>query len=152
MWFVPNNDPGIQGKKIGTMAQALNNLHMVDVSDPTNPTLIAEFPYPEVPEDFPYKNFQQIGLGVNAPFGPHNIHEPMPGKPWLETRGDRLYCCYFHAGLRVYRHIRSVRSQGDRILHSSQSLPSSAPSRPQHRLHGRPGGRRARLHLRQLLE
>jgi len=102
MWFVPNNDPGIQGKKIGTMAQALNNLHMVDVSDPTNPTLIAEFPYPEVPGDFPYKNFQQIGLGVNATFGPHNIHEPMPGKPWLETRGDRLYCCYFHAGLRVY--------------------------------------------------
>ena len=26
----------------------------------------------------------------------------MPGKPWLEARGDRLYCCYFHAGLRVY--------------------------------------------------
>lgn len=35
----------------------MNNLHMVDVSDPTRPTLIAEFPYPEVPEDFPYPNF-----------------------------------------------------------------------------------------------
>lgn len=102
MWFVPNNDPNIQGKKIGKMAQALNNLHMIDVSDPTNPTLIAEFPYPEVPENFPYKNFQQLGLGLNGTFGPHNIHEPMPGKPWLEQRGDRVYCCYFHAGLRVY--------------------------------------------------
>lgn len=102
MWFVPNNDPEINGKKIGNRVQALNNLHMVDVSDPTMPTLIAEFPYPEVPEDFPYKNFQQIGLGVNGPFGPHNLHEPMPGKPWLEQRGDRVYCCYFHAGLRVY--------------------------------------------------
>lgn len=102
MWFVPNNDPNIPGKKIGNMAQALNNLHMIDVSDPTRPTLIAEFPYPEVPENFPYKNFQQLGLGVNGPFGPHNVHEPMPGKPWLEQRGDRLYCCYFHAGLRVY--------------------------------------------------
>ncbi len=102
MWFVPNNDPNIQGKKIGKMAQAMNNLHMIDVSDPTNPTLIAEFPYPEVPENFPYKNFQQLGLGVNGPFGPHNIHEPMPGKPWLEQRGDRVYCCYFHAGLRIY--------------------------------------------------
>lgn len=102
MWFVPNNDPEIQGKKIGNMAQALNNLHMVDVSDPAHPTLIAEFPYPEVPEGFPYKNFQQLGLGINATFGPHNVHEPMPGKPWLEQRGDRVYCCYFHAGLRVY--------------------------------------------------
>lgn len=101
-WFVKNNDPKVEGKKIGNMAQALNNLHMVDVSDPAHPTLIAEFPYPEVPENFPYKNFQQIGLGVNGPFGPHNVHEPMPNKPWLEQRGDRVYCCYFHAGLRVY--------------------------------------------------
>ena len=102
MWFVPNNDPEKQGKKIGNMAQALNNLHMVDVSDPTNPVLIAEFPYPEVPEGFPYKNFQQLGLGLNGPFGPHNLHEPMSNKPWLDQRGDRVYCCYFHAGLRVY--------------------------------------------------
>jgi hypothetical protein len=102
MWFVPDNNPEIQGKKIGSMAQSLNNLHMVDVSDPTMPTLIAEFPYPEVPENFPYKNFQQLGLGLNGPFGPHNLHEPMPGKPWLDQRGDRVYCCYFHAGLRIY--------------------------------------------------
>ena len=102
MWFVPNNDPNIQGKKIGNMAQALNNLHMVDVSDPSNPVLIAEFPYPEVPENFPYKNYQQLGLGVNGTFGPHNLHEPMDHKPYLDQRGDRVYCCYFHAGLRVY--------------------------------------------------
>ncbi|MEM3629239.1 MAG: hypothetical protein QXQ94_10900 [Candidatus Bathyarchaeia archaeon] len=101
-WFVPNNNPNIEGKRIGKMAQALNNIHMVDVSDPTMPTLIAEFPYPEVPENFPYKNFQQLGLGVNGPFGPHNLHEPMPGKNWLDLRGDRVYCAYFHAGLRVY--------------------------------------------------
>lgn len=102
MWFAPNNDPDVPAKKIGKMPQALNNLHMVDVSDPAHPTLIAEFPYPEVPENFPYKNFQQLGLGVNATFGPHNLHEPMSNKPWLEQRGDRVYCCYFHAGLRVY--------------------------------------------------
>jgi hypothetical protein len=83
-------------------AQAMNNLHMVDVSDPTRPTLIAQFPYPEVPEDFPYPNFNVMQLGVQGPFGPHNLHEPMDGKPWLEQRGDRVYCCYFHAGLRVY--------------------------------------------------
>ncbi|SHI75559.1 LVIVD repeat-containing protein [Parasporobacterium paucivorans] len=83
-------------------AQALNNIHMIDVSDPGDPTLIAEFPYPEVPKDFPYKNFNEMNLGCQGPFGPHNLHEPMSGKPWLEQRGDRVYCCYFHAGLRVY--------------------------------------------------
>lgn len=85
-----------------TEAQALNNLHMVDVRDPAKPTLIAEFPYPEVPEGFPYPNFNVMNLGCQGPFGPHNLHEPMSGKPWLEQRGDRVYCCYFAAGLRVY--------------------------------------------------
>lgn len=83
-------------------AQALNNIHMVDVSDPTKPTLIAEFPYPEVPADFPYPNFNVMNLECQGPFGPHNLHEPMSNKPWLEQRGDRVYCCYFSAGLRVY--------------------------------------------------
>ena len=84
-------------------AHAMNNIHMVDVRDPYNPTLIAQFPYPEVPRNFPYRNFNEMQLdGATGPFGPHNLHEPMSGKPWLEQRGDRVYCCYFHAGLRVY--------------------------------------------------
>ena len=95
-WFTPENI------KANKRAQALNNLHLVDVSDPGYPTLVAEFPYPEVPEGFPYKNFNEAWLGVQGPFGPHNVHEPMPGKPWLESRNDRVYCCYFAAGLRVY--------------------------------------------------
>ena len=88
-----------------TQAQAMNNIHMVDVSDPTRPTLIAEFPYPEVPEDFPAPNFNVYGLAEGSkggPFGPHNLHEPMDGKPWLEQRTDVVYDCYFAAGLRVY--------------------------------------------------
>ncbi|MFP3154720.1 hypothetical protein LQZ18_09915 [Lachnospiraceae bacterium ZAX-1] len=87
---------------LGGRAQALNNIHMIDVSDPANPTLIAEFPYPQVPKDFPYPNFNVMNLGCQGPFGPHNLHEPMSNKPWLEQRGDRVYCCYFAAGLRVY--------------------------------------------------
>lgn len=83
-------------------AQALNNIHMVDVRDPSKPTLIAEFPYPEVPEDFPAPNFNTYALGCQGPFGPHNLHEPMDGKPWLEQRGDVVYDAYFHAGLRIY--------------------------------------------------
>ena len=82
-------------------AQPLNNLHMIDVSDPSDPTLIAEFPYPEVPEDFPYPNFNFCGLECQGPFGPHNVHEPM-GKPGLDQDPNRVYCCYFHAGMRVY--------------------------------------------------
>lgn len=82
-------------------AQPLNFLGMVDISDPTDPTLISTFPYPEIPEGWPYKNFNEIpGVGA-GPFGPHNIHEPHY-HPALEGRNDRVYCCYFHAGLRVY--------------------------------------------------
>jgi hypothetical protein len=82
-------------------AQPLNIIGMVDISNPKDPTLISVFPYPEIPEGWPYKNFNEIpGVGV-GPFGPHNIHEPHY-HPALEDRTDRLYCCYFHAGLRVY--------------------------------------------------
>lgn len=86
---------------IGGRAQPMNNLHMIDVHDPSRPTLIAEFPYPEVPEDFPFPNYNDMGLGCPGPFGPHNLHEPM-GKPGLEDDPNRVYCCYFHAGMRVY--------------------------------------------------
>ena len=82
-------------------AQPINVLGMVDVSDVTDPTLISIFPYPQVPSDFPYPNFNDCGIGCPGPFGPHNIHEPHD-HPALEDRNDRLYCCYFHAGLRVY--------------------------------------------------
>jgi hypothetical protein len=74
---------------------------IVDVSDPATPTLISTFPYPEVPQGFPYKNFNDCGIGAPGPFGPHNLHEPHD-HPDLEDRNDRVYCCYFHAGLRIY--------------------------------------------------
>jgi len=93
-WFDPSKMTGV--------AQPMNNLHVVDIRDPQNPVLIAEFPYPEVPEGFPYPNFNECGLGHQGPFGPHNIHEPMPGKEGIEHRDDVIYCCYFHAGLRIY--------------------------------------------------
>jgi hypothetical protein len=88
-------------KIMAGVAQPLNFIGMVDTSDPTDPTLISVFPYPEIPEAWPYKNFNEIpGVGV-GPFGPHNIHEPHY-HPALEDRNDRIYCCYFHAGLRIY--------------------------------------------------
>jgi hypothetical protein len=88
-------------KSVNGVAQPLNFIGMVDISDPADPTLVSVFPYPEIPEGWPYKNFNEIpGVGA-GPFGPHNIHEPHY-HPALEDRNDRIYCCYFHAGLRVY--------------------------------------------------
>ncbi len=81
---------------------SFNGIEMFDVSDPKKPTMVAVFPYPEVPADFPYENFNFCGLPKSGPFGPHNMHEPMTNKPWIENRKDRAYNAYFHAGLRVY--------------------------------------------------
>ncbi len=86
---------------VGGVAQPLNFIGMVDVADPSDPTLISTFPYPEIPAGYPYKNFNEMPGGGFGPFGPHNIHEPHD-HPALEDRNDRIYCCYFHAGLRVY--------------------------------------------------
>jgi hypothetical protein len=83
------------------LAQPLNFIGMVDISDPADPTLVSLFPYPEVPLGYPHKNFNEIpGMGA-GPFGPHNLHEPHYS-PALEDRNDRIYCAYFHAGLRVF--------------------------------------------------
>ena len=82
--------------------QAMSTMMMVDVTDKKKPAMIGIFPYPEVPEGFPFRNFQSMGLSVNTGFGPHNIHEPMSNKPFLQNDPNRVYCCYFQAGMRVY--------------------------------------------------
>jgi hypothetical protein len=77
-------------------------IEMFDVSNPKDPTMISIFPYPEVPPDFPYKNFNFLGLKVAGNAGPHNLHEPMTNKTWIENNPNRVYNCYFQAGMRVY--------------------------------------------------
>ena len=55
----------------------------------------AEFPYPEVPENYPWPNFNTAGMdGAQGPFGPHNIHEPMSNKLWLD-QNPKLACCRY---------------------------------------------------------
>ena len=87
-------------KRNGT--HAMCGIEMFDISDPTDPVMVAVFPYPEIPEDFPYQNFNYCGLKMPGPLGPHNIHEPMTRKTWIEDNPDRIYDAYFHAGVRVY--------------------------------------------------
>ena len=77
---------------------AMNNLHMIDISDPTDPQLVAEFPYPEVPENYPWPNFNTAGMDGPGPLRPPQhprAHEqqalagpePQPGLLLLLPRG-----------------------------------------------------------------
>ena len=90
-----------QGTLQGGPAAPLNFIGMVDVSDETNPTLIAIFPIPEPPPGSPFKNFSETKKVGAYGFGPHNLHEPHY-HPDLEDRDDRVYATYFSAGVRVY--------------------------------------------------
>ncbi len=55
----------------------MNNLHMIDISDPTDPQLVAEFPYPEVPENYPWPNFNTAGMDApRAPSAPTTSTSP----------------------------------------------------------------------------
>lgn len=86
-------------KKIVT--QPMNNIGIAEITDPTNPSLISLFPYPEMPEGYTHgANFNVVD-GVRVPFGPHNCFDAF-GPSVYERRADRVYNCYFHAGLRVY--------------------------------------------------
>ncbi len=79
----------------------MNLFGLADISNPVNPSLVSVFPYPEVPEGYPEKNFSEIeGLGAFG-LGVHNIHQPQ-NNPVLEDRNDRIYAAYFNAGVRVY--------------------------------------------------
>ena len=70
---------------------------MVDVSDPTNPVLIAEFPYPEVPEDFPLSKLGFLIIAIFDTRAQHIFHFnkgnqfyslPIPGEDLLDGEID----------------------------------------------------------------
>lgn len=81
--------------------QPMNIIGMVELADIKNPSLISVFPYPEVPEGYTHGTNFNIVDGVRAVFGPHNMFDAF-GQDCYEHRDDRVYNCYFHAGLRVY--------------------------------------------------
>ncbi|WP_296117379.1 LVIVD repeat-containing protein [uncultured Eubacterium sp.] len=81
--------------------QPMNMIGIVETVDPEHPSLIAICPYPEVPEGYTHGTNFNIVDGVRAVFGPHNMFDAF-GQDCYEKRDDRIYNCYFHAGLRIY--------------------------------------------------
>ncbi|AEE92355.1 conserved protein of unknown function [Tepidanaerobacter acetatoxydans Re1] len=86
-------------KKINT--QPMNMLGIVEIHDLSNPCLISVFPYPEVPEGYTHGENFNIVDGVRVPFGPHNIFDAF-GQDVYKKVDNKVYCCYFNAGLRIY--------------------------------------------------
>jgi hypothetical protein len=64
------------------------NTRLIDIADPSAPSVISTFPVPE--GDF---------CDRGGRFGPHNVHEPKPG---YRIDGETVYLTYFNGGLRVY--------------------------------------------------
>lgn len=70
---------------------------VVDIRDPTKPTLIALFPEPLPAEGAPYGSFaERPGWS-----GPHNVNQ-LQHNPSVEKQGDLYYLTHFNAGLRIY--------------------------------------------------
>jgi hypothetical protein len=81
---------------------------VVDVRDPTAPSLISLFPGPLPPPEADYTSFCSRG----GRFGPHNQHMPT-GDPHLIEDENVCFLTYFNAGLRVFDisdeyHVREV--------------------------------------------
>ncbi|MFD1671997.1 LVIVD repeat-containing protein [Agrilactobacillus yilanensis] len=86
-------------KKIKT--QPMNTLGIAEITDPAHPSLISTFPYPEVPEGYTHGQNFNIVDGVRIPFGPHNLFDAFNQDVYGQDP-NRVYCCYFGAGLRIY--------------------------------------------------
>jgi hypothetical protein len=77
--------------------EALNHTSLVDLSNPSRPTLLSVFPVPVPPPGLPYTNFCQKG----GRFGPHNINQNQQS-PYVQKSDRLVYLTYFNAGLRIY--------------------------------------------------
>jgi len=69
----------------------------VDVSDESDPILLALFPQPRAPQGYDAPSFCEKG----GRFGPHNQHQEQ-GLACLAPNDDLVYMTWFNAGLQVY--------------------------------------------------
>jgi hypothetical protein len=77
--------------------EPLQQASIVDISDQTKPRLMALFPLPLPPTDWPIKSFCERG----GRFGPHN-QNTLLHNPDVSPQGNLVYLTYFNAGLRIY--------------------------------------------------
>lgn len=77
--------------------EALNHTSLVDIGNPSRPTLLSIFPVPVPPSGSPYANFCEKG----GRFGPHNINQNQQS-PYVQKSDRLVYLTYFNAGLRIY--------------------------------------------------
>lgn len=97
-FFANETEHGLFKKLI---TQPMNMIGIAEVTDPGSPSLISVFPYPEVPEGYTHGENFNIVDGVRIPFGSHNMFDAF-GIDCYEKFNNRVYNCYFNAGLRVY--------------------------------------------------
>lgn len=77
--------------------EALTFAGIVDISDPTSPSLLSMLPLPRPSPGLPFRSYCDKG----GRFGPHNSHLAQ-GHPDLDERDDVVYMTWFNAGLRAY--------------------------------------------------
>jgi hypothetical protein len=77
--------------------EPLQQASIVDIADPAKPRLMALFPLPLPPKDWPIRSFCERG----GRFGPHN-QNTLLHNPFVQPQGDLVYLTYFNAGLRIY--------------------------------------------------
>ena len=77
--------------------EPLQQASIIDISDLTRPRLMALFPLPLPPADWPIKSFCERG----GRFGPHN-QNTLLHNPFVQPQGNLVYLTYFNAGLRIY--------------------------------------------------
>ena len=118
---VPVPDKGIAFVNSEAIAEdckePLQQASIVDVADPAKPRLMAMFPLPLPPADWPIKSFCERG----GRFGPHN-QNTLLHNPFVQPQGSLVYLTYFNAGLRIYD-VSTPTARG-RLFPAARSDPS----------------------------
>ncbi len=77
--------------------QALDHTSIIDITDPTKPTLVSLMPQPVPPEGAPYNNFCEKWGRT----GPHNTNDLFLN-PWVQKSHNLAYVTWFNAGVRIF--------------------------------------------------
>lgn len=74
-----------------------DHVSVVDIKDPSNPSMISLFPNPMVPPGADFGDFRELP-GWSGPHNQSQLHH----NPDVAPQGDLVYLTYFNAGFRIY--------------------------------------------------